>query len=253
MRVSWLVLLPLATLSAPALAAPEGEDAPSFSTLAVDDPAEPDPAGESSDPAHNHRFFRELPPLVSGGLTRADVAPVIEQHWSEIAGCYPRGGDKDSGGPAITAHVQIGPSGQVVLADAEQVDSAETATSKCVLSRVKRWTFPRPHGGGARLDHVFVLGGLAKSEVRNAIRQRSGTLKHCASGGPAAQKTGKVSVSFNVSPKGTVSAARIKASSVNDEGVERCVLAAIRQWTFPKPRGGGYVTVNDSFAAADLR
>jgi hypothetical protein len=41
-------------------------------------------------------------------------------------------------------------------------------------------------------------------------------------------------------------------SDLHQPGVEQCISAAVRRWSFPAPDGGGYVTVRYPFVFEQL-
>ena len=49
---------------------------------------------------------------------------------------------------------------------------------------------------------------------------------------------GKVVVQWRVDRAGAVPTARVASSTLNDAGVEGCIVRQVRKWRFPQPDGG---------------
>ena len=58
---------------------------------------------------------------------------------------------------------------------------------------------------------------------------------------------GRVTTKFVISPTGSVQSAMVSSSTLKNQGVESCIVRAVRRWTFPAPDGGGVVVVNYPF------
>jgi TonB family protein len=58
---------------------------------------------------------------------------------------------------------------------------------------------------------------------------------------------GRVIVSFVIAPSGEVQSALLGLSTIGYGRLQRCIVEAVRRWTFPAPSGGGVVGVNYPF------
>ena len=58
---------------------------------------------------------------------------------------------------------------------------------------------------------------------------------------------GKTAVKFLISGTGDVTASKVVESTVHSEQLERCVAGRVQLWKFPKPPGGGTVSVTYPF------
>ena len=54
-------------------------------------------------------------------------------------------------------------------------------------------------------------------------------------------------VTWIISATGSVAKVAIKETTMNNVRVERCIVAKIKAWKFPRPAGGGTVEVNFPF------
>ena len=92
-----------------------------------------------------------------------------------------------------------------------------------------------------------VIGdGLDKEVVAKVIRRHLSEVKYCYES-QLTQKpslAGKLSVLFTIDPTGAVSDANVAESGLDDASVEGCILARVRRWKFPQPRGGGVVSIS---------
>lgn len=94
-----------------------------------------------------------------------------------------------------------------------------------------------------------VMGGLEKSEVEAVIAENINQIRFCYNQGlrtnPSMQ--GKVVSQFTISAQGRVSESRVAQSTLASSDVESCMSQRIQSWSFPKPRGGGVVSVRYPF------
>lgn len=59
--------------------------------------------------------------------------------------------------------------------------------------------------------------------------------------------SGKVKVKFVISATGGVAESKAVQTTTNDGPLDECIVAAVRTWMFPKPKGGGTVIVTYPF------
>jgi len=92
-------------------------------------------------------------------------------------------------------------------------------------------------------------GKLDRGVVKKYIRKQLAKIRWCYQ--KAFQKNpeleGKITVSFIISPTGSVMSAKVVASTLGDKDLEGCIEKKIRTWRFPAPSGGGVVKVNYPF------
>lgn len=84
-----------------------------------------------------------------GTLTKDEVGGTINQHKDDIRSCYERELSKhpEAGGKLVVTFT-IGVTGAVTASSARSTTLPATV-SVCVAQTVKKWTFPKPHGGGS--------------------------------------------------------------------------------------------------------
>ncbi|MBX5484061.1 MAG: TonB family protein [Myxococcaceae bacterium] len=86
---------------------------------------------------------------VVGGLDRDVIAKVIQRHQNEIKYCYEQELNKDPNlAGKVAVQFTIDPSGSVADANVAETTLANATTENCMLSRIRRWKFPEPKGGG---------------------------------------------------------------------------------------------------------
>jgi cytochrome c-type biogenesis protein CcmH/NrfG len=97
---------------------------------------------------------------------------------------------------------------------------------------------PAPLEPAARV-HGGAVEGMPADEARAALRSVSGRVKQCYARGPApaAGATDRLSFEISVNEKGAVGDAYVTSGSLDDRGVQNCILTALRQVRFPKPSG----------------
>jgi hypothetical protein len=101
---------------------------------------------------------------------------------------------------------------------------------------------PRRAGPGARPS-------LDRTVIREVIRRHEPEVKACYEAvmvqTPSPQ--GRVVTRFIINDNGAVRHSCVKLSTLKQPNAERCIADHILTWEFPKPLGGGWVTVEYPF------
>ena len=86
---------------------------------------------------------------VVGSLSREEIERVIKRHQNEILFCYETELNKtpDLYGK-VSVNFTIDGSGAVADASAAQDTMNNNNVEQCMLTRIRRWRFPEPKGGG---------------------------------------------------------------------------------------------------------
>lgn len=86
---------------------------------------------------------------VVGGLDKDVIAKVIRRHQGEIKYCYESELNKD---PSLAGKVAVAftidPTGAVSDANVSESTLNSSKAEQCMISRIRRWKFPEPKGGG---------------------------------------------------------------------------------------------------------
>jgi TonB family protein len=86
---------------------------------------------------------------VVGGLDKDVIAKIIRQHQNEIKYCYESELNKN---PSLAGKVAVAftidPAGAVSDASVSETTLNNGTAENCMLSRIRRWKFPEPKGGG---------------------------------------------------------------------------------------------------------
>ncbi|NMO18285.1 TonB family protein [Pyxidicoccus fallax] len=86
---------------------------------------------------------------VVGGLDKDVIAKVIRRHQGEIKYCYESELNKN---PSLAGKVAVAftidPTGAVSDATVSESTLGNAKAEQCMLSRIRRWKFPEPKGGG---------------------------------------------------------------------------------------------------------
>ncbi|MGC4114157.1 MAG: TonB family protein [Myxococcales bacterium] len=86
---------------------------------------------------------------VTGSCERAIIGKVINRHANEIRYCYEVELNKEPNlAGKITASFTIDPTGAVSDASVAQSTLNNNNVEQCVMTRIRRWKFPEPKGGG---------------------------------------------------------------------------------------------------------
>ena len=94
-----------------------------------------------------------------------------------------------------------------------------------------------------------VSGSLDKTVIQRVMRQKRQAIRYCYEKSLKIDPTmsGKIVVSFVITPEGTVSEASIKSNTLKNEDIKACLLKVIRSMKFPAPKGGGIVKITYPF------
>jgi TonB family protein len=94
-----------------------------------------------------------------------------------------------------------------------------------------------------------VVGGLDRDVIAKVVRRHMNEIKYCYE--QELQKnpslSGKVGIQWTIDPAGSVADANVSESSLSSPNAESCMLARVRRWKFPEPKGGGVVAVTYPF------
>jgi tetratricopeptide (TPR) repeat protein len=97
---------------------------------------------------------------------------------------------------------------------------------------------------------VDVRGALDSEVVRRVIARHINEVRFCYEQYLARRPDarGRVEPRFVISAQGSVAAAKVIGSTLNETAVERCIETALQRWTFPRPADGKVVAVRHAFA-----
>jgi hypothetical protein len=103
-------------------------------------------------------------------------------------------------------------------------------------------------------DEAEALGGLDKSLIAAVVQSNIGQIKHCYERQLIVDPNiyGKVVAGWTIDKDGLVSVSNIKKTTMNNKAVENCIAGKIKNWQFPKPKGGGTVLVSYPFLFKSL-
>jgi hypothetical protein len=96
---------------------------------------------------------------------------------------------------------------------------------------------------------VVVTGALDKSLIQRVIRAHLGLIRECAADHPSSGEQ-TVMVQFIIDGSGAVTSSKPTQTTPATEPLARCTAGVFERMVFPKPLGGGVVTVNYPFRFA---
>ena len=107
---------------------------------------------------------------------------------------------------------------------------------------------PSDEGGGEDgpaakpVEQVLKIdGGLREAQVKDVIEQKFREIRECWDAGlaanPQAELDGAIVVAIQVDGSGKVTDAKTELNETGDDTAESCIVAEVRNWTFPKPKG----------------
>lgn len=99
------------------------------------------------------------------------------------------------------------------------------------------------------LSTPTIMGALAREVVERVIRENRNQIRYCYEVELQRQQNlaGRVVVTWVIAASGRVARVKIKDTSLGSARTEKCIMRRIKTWQFPRPAGGGVVTVNYPF------
>lgn len=85
-----------------------------------------------------------------------------------------------------------------------------------------------------------VSGYLSAEQINRVVRANQAALRYCYEAEVQRQRNlrGKVTIQWRVDRGGLVPQAKVASSTLNNAGVEGCLVRQVKKWHFPKPDGG---------------
>lgn len=109
-------------------------------------------------------------------------------------------------------------------------------------------------GRGKRVPRVrqakaTVKGALDRDIIRRIVRAHINEVRSCYNAGLTKDPKleGRVAIDFTIGTTGKVGKSEVDTTTVSDKSVGKCIAKAVKRWKFPRPRGGGVVTVTYPF------
>lgn len=97
--------------------------------------------------------------LIEGGLSKDQIAAVINRHIGEVIYCYEKGLQVQPGlSGRVGVKFVINGSGIVSLANLGSTSLNNAQVEGCILNRLRGWKFPKPSGGvNVKVSYPFAL------------------------------------------------------------------------------------------------
>jgi TonB family protein len=164
-----------------------------------------------------------------------------------------------SGGFKVSGVIGKMPGGELALSSVGGTGRINTKSANEVGQKVGRVS---GSGGTGQVRAVVsepparsvqVQGELDRNEIAKVVNAHLAEVQGCYERQLYKDPTinGKVLCEWVIDPSGSVSTQRVKTSTVRNSEVASCILASIRNWKFPKPRGGS-VTVTYPFVFSTI-
>jgi hypothetical protein len=96
---------------------------------------------------------------IQGGLDKDLIRRVVRAHINEVRYCYNKGLTQDPNLKGrVAVQFQINGVGKVPTAVVSESDLKDASVANCIVQSVRRWSFPKPEGGGTVIvTYPFVL------------------------------------------------------------------------------------------------
>jgi len=109
------------------------------------------------------------------------------------------------------------------------------------------WPLGKSNYCAASADELgeFKNGRLPPEQIQHIIRERYGDFRKCYEGGLASNPDlrGRVTIRFVIERDGHVSTSYVQDNEIPDCRVAQCIRSEMAKSVFPKPDGGGIITV----------
>jgi hypothetical protein len=102
---------------------------------------------------------RQAQAQVKGALDKDIIRRIVRAHINEVRYCYNQGLARDPNMKGrVSVQFTIGPTGKVPVAVVQDSSISDRNVANCIAQAVRRWTFPKPQGGGnVVVTYPFVL------------------------------------------------------------------------------------------------
>ena len=197
------------------------------------------------------------PPPQTPVTVATDPKPELERAAAQFLNASPciEAAQKKSGlYTPVVIRAEIAPDGTVAKILGVEHSPDRKSFAECLEAALRSHTLQRTDGGGAieigiTISLVAPSGRLDKDIIRRVVRSHIKEVRRCYEAGLARDATlkGRVSITFTISPTGSVAATEVSESTMKDAAVAPCIAAEVMTWTFPEPEGGGNVVVTYPF------
>ncbi|HEY0136919.1 MAG TPA: AgmX/PglI C-terminal domain-containing protein [Nannocystis sp.] len=102
---------------------------------------------------------RQAKAEVQGALDKDIIRRIVRAHINEVRYCYNQALARDPNAKGrVAVQFTIGGTGKVPSAVVQETTMKDAGVGNCIAQAVKRWTFPKPEGGGSVIvTYPFVL------------------------------------------------------------------------------------------------
>jgi len=99
---------------------------------------------------------------------------------------------------------------------------------------------------GGELGDKLGTGDIDKGSVSAVFKRRQGAIRHCYEKRLKVNQdlSGKLRVMFTIGPAGRITNIVVQSNSTNDNQLAGCITSRIKEWPFPRPKGGAVTFVH---------
>ncbi len=198
--------------------------------------------------------------------SRDAIAAIADSRAYELTNCWRwRREAVPSLEGKVTLAWRVNGAGAPIEASLVESTLRDADAEACMLDRVRGWRFP---ASGAKEPAFFTYRvkfpsapepleraaapevpaapGLSQEQIAKTISEHSFEVKSCYEWRLEARPTlsGTLKVGWHVLADGSTSDVHFEDSTLDDPKTEDCVISRVRSWRFPKPQGGGVVSVS---------
>ena len=197
-----------------------------------------------------------------GLCSKDNIRNEVNRRKNRLRQCYEIELDKDlSLEGKMKVRWTINAEGKVEEASTLLSTMDNEEVEKCVLAQIKQMHFEKPKNGSSCVVNwpfvfssihsienaaIFANGLCDEDDLRGAVQRHTKPFRDCyeIELGKDPSLKGKMEVRWTINAGGIVEEASIESSTMDNEEVEKCVLAQIERIRFEKPQNGGSCVVN---------
>lgn len=174
------------------------------------------------------------------------IRDTVNGHMTDLKACMNDHGDATG---KLVVEFTILPDGKVSESKVGSASSNKKLDA-CIAASFRKWTFPRPRNGKAWVSAYPIQfaqpkqpakGTLTEAEIVGTVKAKLADVQACLAEAhkEKADAAGTAELGIVVSSAGAVSDVKVLSSTTKMPTLDQCIVAKVKTWTFPKPKGGG--------------
>jgi TonB family protein len=184
-------------------------------------------------------------PAGEKAVSDEQIRATVDGHVADLKACMVQHGSSTG---ELHVEFTIQPDGHVSEAKVGH-PSSNAKLDGCIAGSFRRWTFPKPKGGVVWVSSYPITfsaappkkGTLTDDEIVGTIKPKLPEVQACLveAKKDKADVAGIVDLGIAVASTGKVADVKVLSTTTSAPKLDTCIVARVKTWTFPKPKGGG--------------